>query len=96
MGLRFWSNPSYTRIVIDADRETRFSHRLLKKDPSIKKPQRLYIDLDRKSRLGQGIQKIVPINDELLSRCPGRAEQPVKPSGSWWTSNPLKPTRYFS
>ena len=65
-GLRFWSNPSYTRIVIDADEETRFSHRLLKKDPSIKKPQRLYIDLN-KSRLGKGIQKFVPINDELLS-----------------------------
>ncbi|BBO67160.1 hypothetical protein DSCA_10900 [Desulfosarcina alkanivorans] len=65
-GLRFWSNPSYTRIVIDADRETRFSHRLLKKDPSIKKPQRLYIDLSR-SRLGKNIQKFVPINDELLS-----------------------------
>jgi len=65
-GLRFWSNPSYTRIVIDADEETRFSHRLLKKDPSIQKPQRLYIDLNR-SRLGKGIQKFVPINDELLS-----------------------------
>jgi N-acetylmuramoyl-L-alanine amidase len=65
-GLRFWSNPSYTRIVIDADRETSFSHRLLKKDPSIKKPQRLYIDLS-KSRLGRDIQKFVPINDELLS-----------------------------
>ena len=65
-GLRFWSNPSYTRIVIDADQETRFSHRLLKKDPSIKKPQRLYIDLS-KSRLGRDIQKFVPINDELLS-----------------------------
>ncbi len=65
-GLRFWSNPSYTRIVIDADRETNFSHRLLKKDPSIKKPQRLYIDLS-KSRLGKDIQKFVPINDELLS-----------------------------
>jgi N-acetylmuramoyl-L-alanine amidase len=65
-GLRFWSNPSYTRIVIDADQETRFSHRLLKKDPSIKKPQRLYIDLS-KSRLGRDIEKFVPINDELLS-----------------------------
>ena len=65
-GLRFWSNPSYTRIVVDADQETRFSHRLLKKDPAIKKPQRLYIDLS-KSRLGSDIQKFVPINDELLS-----------------------------
>ncbi|PID40872.1 MAG: N-acetylmuramoyl-L-alanine amidase [Proteobacteria bacterium] len=65
-GLRFWSNPNYTRIVIDADRETNFSHRLLKKDPSIKKPQRLYIDLT-KSRLGKNIPKFIPINDELLS-----------------------------
>lgn len=65
-GLRFWSNPSYTRIVIDADQETSFSHRLLKKDPSLKKPQRLYIDM-RKSRLGRNIQRIIPIDDELLS-----------------------------
>ncbi len=65
-GLRFWSNPSYTRIVVDADQETRFSHRLLKKDPAIRKPQRLYIDLS-KSRLGRNIEKFVPINDELLS-----------------------------
>ncbi len=65
-GLRFWSNPSYTRIVVDADQETRFSHRLLKKDPAIQKPQRLYIDLSN-SRLGKDIQRFVPINDELLS-----------------------------
>lgn len=65
-GLRFWSNPSYTRIVVDADQETRFTHRLLKKDPSIKKPQRLYIDLSN-SRLGSDLKKFVPINDELLS-----------------------------
>ena len=64
--LRFWSNPSYTRIVIDADRETPFSHRLLKKDPSIKKPQRLYIDM-KNSRLDENIRKIIPINDQLLS-----------------------------
>jgi N-acetylmuramoyl-L-alanine amidase len=64
--LRFWSNPSYTRIVIDADRETRFSHRLLKKDPSIRKPQRLYIDM-KNSRLDDHIQKNIPINDQLLS-----------------------------
>jgi N-acetylmuramoyl-L-alanine amidase len=65
-GLRFWSNPSYTRIVVDADQETSFSHRLLKKDPSLKKPQRLYIDM-QKSHLGNTIQSIIPINDELLS-----------------------------
>ncbi|MFH2218882.1 MAG: N-acetylmuramoyl-L-alanine amidase [Pseudomonadota bacterium] len=65
-GLRFWSNPSYTRVVIDVDNETTYTHRLLKKDPSIEKPQRLYIDLDN-SRLGEDIQKVIPINDDLLS-----------------------------
>ncbi|MBW1842435.1 MAG: N-acetylmuramoyl-L-alanine amidase, partial [Deltaproteobacteria bacterium] len=65
-GLRFWSNPSYTRVVIDIDNETTYAHRLLKKDPSIKKPQRLYIDLNN-SRLGKDIRKVIPINDNLLS-----------------------------
>lgn len=65
-GLRHWSNPSYTRIVIDANRETSYSHRLLNQDPSINKPKRLYVDLDR-SRLGEDFEKVVPINDNLLS-----------------------------
>ncbi len=64
-GLRFWSNRSYTRIVVDADKETPYIHRLLKKDPSIKKPQRLYLDLDN-SRLKKGIIQTIPINDNLL------------------------------
>ena len=64
-GLRFWSNPSYTRIVIDASRETSYYHNLLKKDPSINKPQRLYVDL-KESRLGKNIKKRIPINDDLL------------------------------
>jgi N-acetylmuramoyl-L-alanine amidase len=64
--LRFWSNPNYTRVVIDASRETAYSHHLLKRDPSIKKPQRLYVDL-KNSRLGQTIKKSIPINDDLLS-----------------------------
>jgi len=63
--LRFWSNPNYTRIVIDANRETAFNHNLLKKDPALKKPQRLYVDL-KKSRLGENIKKKIPINDDLL------------------------------
>ncbi len=65
-GLRHWSNPSYTRIVIDANRETSYQHRLLNQDPSINKPKRLYVDLDQ-SRLGEDFEKVVPINDDLLS-----------------------------
>jgi len=64
--LRFWSNPNYTRVVIDATRETDYYHHLLKKDPSINKPQRLYVDL-KNSRLGRNIKKSIPINDDLLS-----------------------------
>jgi N-acetylmuramoyl-L-alanine amidase len=63
--LRFWSNPSYTRIVIDADSETSFYHHLLKIDQSLKKPQRLYVDLSN-SRLGKNIKKLYPIHDDLL------------------------------
>jgi N-acetylmuramoyl-L-alanine amidase len=65
LGLRYWSNPSYTRVVIDADKDVSYTHRLLKKDATIKKPQRLYVDLNN-SRLKKDIKKIVPINDDLL------------------------------
>jgi N-acetylmuramoyl-L-alanine amidase len=63
--LRFWSNPNYTRIVIDSDKETSYTHCLLKKDPSISKPERLYVDLSN-SRLGKTFEKTKPINDNLL------------------------------
>jgi len=65
-GLRFWSNPNYTRVVIDADQEADYHHRLLKKDPEIHKPQRLYIDLNN-SRLKPDLERQVPINDNLLT-----------------------------
>ena len=64
-GIRHWSNPTYTRIVIDTSRETSFTYRLLKKDPSINKPQRLYVDL-KNSRQGKNIEKFTPIHDNLL------------------------------
>ncbi len=66
--LRFWSNPEYTRIVINADRERDFSHRLLKKDPAINKNfQRLFIDIEQ-SKLGGKVSHHTPINDNLLKQ----------------------------
>ncbi len=65
VGLRYWSNPNYTRVVIDADNEVSYVHRLLKKDTSNNKPQRLYIDLNN-SRLGKDIKKHILIDDNLL------------------------------
>jgi N-acetylmuramoyl-L-alanine amidase len=64
-GIRYWSNPDYTRVVIDADQETSFKNNLLNRDPAINKPnQRLYVDL-MNSRLGD-VEKTLPINDSLL------------------------------
>lgn len=65
-GLRFWSNPRYTRVVIDANADAIFTYHELREDPAIGKPQRIYIDVHN-SRLSQNLQKIVPINDDLLS-----------------------------
>ncbi|MFO7839245.1 MAG: N-acetylmuramoyl-L-alanine amidase [Desulfosalsimonadaceae bacterium] len=64
-GIRYWSNPDYTRIVIDASGETAYDNNLLKKDPSVHKPYpRLYVDLAN-ARLGD-VEKKIPINDSLL------------------------------
>jgi N-acetylmuramoyl-L-alanine amidase len=64
-GLRYWSNPNYTRLVIDADGDTQFKEHLLKPDPDLNTPRRLYVDLAG-ARLGNDMEKIVPINDDLL------------------------------
>ena len=66
--LRFWSNPEYTRIVVNADQERDYSHRLLKRDPGIDKPfQRLYIDIEQ-AKLGKKVADHTPINDNLLKQ----------------------------
>ncbi|MCG8686054.1 MAG: AMIN domain-containing protein, partial [Desulfobacterales bacterium] len=66
--LRFWSNPEYTRIVVNADGERPYAHRLLKKDPKLNvKFQRLYVDIE-KARLGRGVAEHTPINDNLLKQ----------------------------
>ncbi len=66
--LRFWSNPEYTRIVINATRDRTYSHHLLKKDPDLNIPfQRLYVDIPQ-TRLGKGVAEHTPINDDLLKQ----------------------------
>ncbi|NVM22369.1 MAG: N-acetylmuramoyl-L-alanine amidase [Desulfobacterales bacterium] len=65
-GLRFWSNPNYTRVVIDVEQEAPYTYHLLKKDPAKGKPQRLYIDVAN-VYMGANLKPVVPIGDELLS-----------------------------
>ncbi len=64
-GIRYWSNPNYTRVVVDTSGKTPYFHHLLKKDPDLNKPQRLYVDLQN-TRLAKDFPKVVPINDDLL------------------------------
>lgn len=74
--LRFWSNPEYTRIVVNAEGERPYSHRLLKKDPKLNVPfQRLYIDIEN-ARLGNGLAEHTPINDDLLKQARAGQYQP--------------------
>jgi len=64
--IRYWSNPEYTRVVIDVDGPTDFSNNLLRPDPRINRPfQRLYVDLQN-CRLNGGGRKKIPIDDSLL------------------------------
>lgn len=64
--IRYWSNPEYTRIVIDVDGPTDFTNNLLKRDPRANQlHQRLYVDL-KNCRLGGGIKEKIPIDDSLL------------------------------
>lgn len=63
-GLRHWSTPLYTRIAVDMEGKVSYRQRLLKKDPTIEKPERLYLDL-YPARLTIGASPLT-IQDGLL------------------------------
>jgi N-acetylmuramoyl-L-alanine amidase len=63
-GLRHWSTPLYTRIAVDVEEKVSYRQRLLKKDPTIEKPERLYLDL-YPARLAIGTSPLT-IQDGLL------------------------------
>jgi N-acetylmuramoyl-L-alanine amidase len=63
--IRHWSNPKYTRVVIDLDEPTNFYSNLLKESSAQHKPPRLYIDLFN-SLVTSSLQRTIPINDGIL------------------------------
>ncbi len=65
--IRHWSTPSYTRVVIDLERQVKYKANLLKKDTAHKKPRRLYLDLE-KTYVGADIESSIPIKDGLLQK----------------------------
>ena len=65
--IRHWSNPGYTRIVIDVSGETRFSANYLAPEPDKNIPPRLYVDIE-KTGLDEHLQESTVIDDGLLRR----------------------------
>lgn len=64
-GIRHWSSPEYTRVVIDLEGETEFEDHLLKRDPDTGKPPRVYVDI-QSSRISAELNQPIPIQDGLL------------------------------
>lgn len=63
--IKHWSNPDYTRVVVNLSEDAAYTHKLIEKDPSINKPRRLYIDIAGAS-LPIDVEKSIHINDGLL------------------------------
>ncbi len=66
-GIRYWSGPTHTRIVIDLDGEITYKEHLLKRDIALNKPPRLYIDLSA-AKLSPHLKEPIPIEAGLLKR----------------------------
>ena len=65
--IRYWSNPGYTRIVIDVSGETQFSANYLAPEPDKRIPPRLYVDIER-TDLDEQLQETTVVDDGLLRR----------------------------
>ena len=65
--IRHWSAQDYTRIVIDVNGQVGYTSHLLRRDPSLGKPPRLYIDLEN-STLDSSFSGAIPIGDGLLRK----------------------------
>ena len=74
-GIRHWSSPEYTRIVIDLEGEASFQDHLLKRDLKTGKPPRLYVDIES-AWISDDLSQPIPIQDGLLIKA--RAAQHAK------------------
>ena len=73
--IRHWSTTNYTRVVVDLESSVKYKHHLLKADPDLRKPRRLYLDLENANVTAE-IESAIPIKDGLLQRA--RAGQYTK------------------
>lgn len=65
--LHYWSDSSYTRVVVHTEQEVRYSHHILKNDDAANTPPKLYIDMDQ-STLSEKVKPAINVDDNLLTR----------------------------
>ena len=72
--IRHWSTDDYTRVVIEADREIKYTSNMLRADPELKTPPRLYVDLE-KTVISDSVN-IEPITKGLLEKISFASNRP--------------------
>ncbi|MFP4236219.1 MAG: N-acetylmuramoyl-L-alanine amidase [Desulfonatronovibrio sp.] len=65
--IRHWSNDEYTRVVLDLDSPADYFHKLLKPDPELGTPHRLFIDLEQ-TRVSKDTHAEENVADGILRR----------------------------
>ena len=65
--IRFWSNPRYSRIAVDLNKETKFSYKLNERDCSNNSTNCIAIKIHN-SKLSNGMDKNIDIHDEIISK----------------------------
>ncbi len=75
--LRFWSNPGYTRVVLDLSREAEYRFATLPPEPKEGVGPRVYVDISGSQR-GRGLDRLLEIDDGLLRRVRTGAPAPGK------------------
>jgi N-acetylmuramoyl-L-alanine amidase len=66
-GIRFWTNPGYTRVVMDLTKKVVYSANFLPAEPKNGVPPRIYVDL-KKTNLDPKLSEPTPVDDGLLRR----------------------------
>ena len=72
--IRHWSTENYTRVVIETDKEIKYTSRMLRPDPELKTPPRLYVDLE-KTVISDSVN-IEPIVKGLLEKISFASNRP--------------------
>ncbi|BCR04809.1 hypothetical protein DESUT3_18780 [Desulfuromonas versatilis] len=74
-GLRFWSNPGYTRVVVEMSGSADYTANFLPGDPKNGTPPRIYVDLQGVAS-SSAIQDMTSVDDGLLRQIrAGRPDQ---------------------